>query len=428
MKKRIAFLLLCCGFLGISYGQITLEYCQQKARKNYPLIKQYDLIEAAKKYNIAQVQKSYVPLLAISGRASWQSDITEFPEEFSGLLDQMGASISFPEQDQYSVALELNQTIWDGGITTSQKKTIKAQNEVEKQNLEVSLYALTEQINQFFFSILLLDEQLLQNELLQKELERNYKLISSYKENGIAQQSDQDEIRVEILSAQQRHIEMAMSKKTFLKMLSAFIGEAIGEEIQMVRPSAEIEPERPIARPELKLFDSQVLLFNTQRGQLWSKGMPRLALFAKGAYADPGLNMFESGFTPYFIGGVQLSWNFGGLYTHRDEKRILDNQKQQVEVQREVFLFNTQQKIDQKESEIEKLKSLLENDDEIIQLRESVQKSSEVKVENGTMSVSDLMRDIHSANMAKQNKIYHEIQLLMAIWELKVVKGTTINK
>jgi len=306
-------------------------------------------------------------------------------------------------------------------MISSQKKAINAQNEVEKQSLEVNLYALRKQVDQLFFAILLIDEQLVQINLLQEELKRNYTLISSYMEGGLAQQSDQDEIKVEILSAEQRELEMETSRKAFVNMLSAFIGEEIGA-TAFVKPSAELNANNTINRPELKMFDSQIKLFETQTNTLWSKGMPQIALFARGAYANPGLNMFKSGFTPYFIGGVQLAWNFGKLYSNKDEKHLFEMQKQKVEVQREVFLFNTQQEITQKNSKIEKLQNLLKNDEEIIRLRESIQKVSEIKVENGTMSVSDLMRDIHASNMARQTKSLHEIQLLHHIWEVRQLK------
>ncbi|MDL2308473.1 TolC family protein [Bacteroidales bacterium OttesenSCG-928-B11] len=419
--KKLVFLTIILLSLFRLQAQVTLDDCQRKARANYPLIKQYELINAVKKYNIAQIHKAYLPQFSLGGRVTWQSDVTEFPEAFTGLLDLLDASITFPGQDQYLFSAELSQTVWDGGITTMQKKMVAAQHEVEQQNLEVTFYTLNEQINQLFFSILLLKEQLIQNVLLQEELERNQILVASYMENGIAQQSDLDEIKVEILSVQQRNIEITTTKKSLLKVLGAFIGEKIPEEATFVKPPAALDTEKEINRPELKLFDSQVSLFRIQGEQLWSKGMPRVALFAKGAYGNPGLNMFESGFTPYFIGGVQLAWNFGGFYTNRDEKRLLENQKSQVEVQREVFLFNLNQEISQKDDEIEKLRDLLQNDDEIIRLRESVQRSSEVKVESGTMSVSDLMRDIHATAMARQTKAWHEIQLLNAVWQRKLM-------
>ncbi|MDR2084986.1 MAG: TolC family protein [Bacteroidales bacterium] len=417
MMKKIFFSILICGFAVSLQGQLTLEYCHERAKANYPLIKQYDLIEQSKKYNIAQINKSYIPQLSLNGKVTWQSDVTEFPEEFSDMLEQMNVSIDFPGQDQYNFALELRQTIWDGGATGTQKKIINSQNEIEKYNLEVNMYALTDQINQLYFSILLIDEQMRQNTLLKQELERNYNLVSTYIKNGVAQQSDLDEIKVEMLSAEQRDTEMKTSKKTFKKMLSAFIAEEITDNIVLEKPKAELSISETINRPELKLYDSQIQLYETRSKQLWSNGMPRIALFAQGAYGNPGLNMFESGFTPYFIGGVQLSWNFGGLYTNNDEKKTFNLQKQQTEVQREVFLFNLKQKLVQQDSEIEKLQNLLENDDEIIRLREDIQKTAEVKVENGTMNVNDLLQYINTTSIARQNKAYHEIQLLMAIWQ-----------
>ena len=426
MKK--IFCLLClysCVFA--AQGQMTLEYCQEKARANFPLVKQYGFLEQSKKYNLNQISKSFIPQISLSGKATWQSDITEFPEEFSKMLEQSHATISFPGKDQYNIAIELNQNILDGGSSLIQKKMINAQNDLDRQDLEVNLYALTDQINQLFFSILLMDGQIRQNVLLNEELERNYTLVSSYIENGVGQQSDLDEIKVEILSSQQRDMEMKTSRKSFVRMLSAFIGEEIGEEVTFVMPSAEFDINESINRPELAYFDLQIDLIGQQTKMLWAKVMPRLSLFAKGAYGNPGLNMFKSGFTPYFVGGAQLSWNFGVLYTFGDEKNMFRTQRLQAEMQRDIFQFNMQQKLIQKNSEIEKLQNLLENDVEIIRLREDIQKTADVKVENGTMSINDLLRCINLTSAARQNKSFHEIQLLLAIWQLKTEKGIVIN-
>ena len=424
--KNLFFLLIIYSFISSAEGQITLEYCQQKAKTNYPLVKQYELLEQSRKYNLNHTFKAYIPQISLSGKATWQSDITEFPEDFSNLLDQFNASISFPGKDQYNIAIELNQTILDGGSSLIQKKTINAQNDLDKQELEVNLYTLTEQINQLFFSILLMDEQIRQNILLNEELDRNYTLVSSYIENGVGQQSDLDEIKVEILSSGQRDMEMRTSRKTFIRMLSAFIGEDIADDASFIRPSAEYDTNEPLNRPELVYYDLQIDLIEQQKKMLWAKAMPNLSLFAKGAYGNPGLNMFKSGFTPYFVGGVQLSWNFGTFYTFGDEKNIFKTQGLQAEMQREIFQFNMQQKLIQKNSEIEKLQNLLENDMEIIRLREDIQKTADVKVANGTMSIDDLLRCINLTSVARQNKSYHEIQLLLAIWQLKTEKGLIV--
>jgi outer membrane protein TolC len=423
MKKILLIIIFLSGFVMFAAAQITLEDCRQKARANYPLVKQYELLEKSKQYNLANANKTYFPQLGLTGKTSWQSDVTEFPEQFKDLIDQMGANIAFPAKDQYKIALELSQTIWDGGITGTQKKTIKAQTEVEQQSLEVSMYVLNNQINQLFFGILLLNEQLHQNQLLQNELQRNFELIGAYAENGIAQQSDLDNVKVEILTNQQRYADIKATKKAYIAVLSAFTGENIDAEIVFVKPAAGYRERSEINRPELKLFDSQSYFFELQHNTIATKIMPRVSLFAQGAYGNPGLNMFKSGFTPYFIGGLQFSWNFGGFYTRRDDRRLIETRLQNVEIQRETFLFNTRQTLIKEHAEIEKLRDLLKNDDEIIALRDNIKNVTGAKVENGAKSVSDLMQDIYAANMSRQAKSLHEIQLLLKIWEVKTEMG-----
>jgi len=79
--------------------------------------------------------------------------------------------------------------------------------------------------------------------------------------------------------------------------------------------------------------------------------------------------------------------------------------------------------ITRENQEIKRLKNLMADDDEIISLRENIRKSAQAKVANGTMTVTELMREVTSEDLAKQAKISHEIELLMAIYNFK----NTIN-
>jgi len=412
-----------------SFAQLSLEACYEKARANYPLIKQHDLIEKAKTYNIAATNKSWLPQVSLTGKASWQSDVTTFPERFITMIETMGITdVSFPGKDQYNVALNLSQVIWDGGIMATQKKMATATADVNREQTEVNLHTLYSQINQLYFNILTLNEQLKQNQLFIEELERNYKIIESYIENGIALHSDLDNVKVSILDAKQRATEMRSYQKAGMAVLSAFIGETITNPEMLIRPQL-VENQTGITnRPELKLFSAQNKQFEIQSQMLYTKGMPRIALFATGALGNPGLNMFKSGFTPYFIGGLNLSWNFGGLYTMQDEKRNLANFQKNIEIQKEIFLFNTQQKITQQNADIEKYKELLKQDDEIIELRTRIKNTSAAKMENGTLTVSDYLRDVTNENIARQIKTLHELHLLQTISQLRIENGEAAIK
>ncbi len=423
--KRIIFTLSLLYSCHIGYMQsLTIEQCYQLARKNYPLIQQYDLIEKSKTYNLSKAAKTYLPQVSLQARASWQSDITEFPDEFSNLLAKMGVEgIEFPSKDQYRIVLDLYQTLWDGGITSYQQKNIKTQSELEKQNIEVSLYSLYQQINEFYFGILLIDEQLKLNELFIKELQRNHARVEQFINNGIANTSDLNKIKLEILLREQSMSEMLYNRKAFRMMLSLLIGQEISEELVMEKPNQEIVLPGNNNRPEIKFYDIKIKQLDIQKKEILARSMPRLGLFAQGAYANPGLNMFKAGFAPYFLGGVSLSWNFTGLYSFRNETQNLSIAKNNIAVQQETFLFNLNKQLMKTNADIEKFKALIAKDDEIILLREQIKTTSEVQVENGTLSINDYLQDIVLTDLAKQNKALHEMQILLSIYQLKIEKG-----
>lgn len=412
--KRVIFSLSFSLFALLMYGQITLEECQRKTRESYPLVRQYGLIEKAKEYNLANASKGYLPQFTLSGKASWQSEVTELPVQVPGV------DIKGLPKDQYQVMLELKQNIWDGGEIRSRKEQVKASSDVDREKLNVDMYALTERVNQVYFGILLLDEQLRQNQLFLEDLERIHKQISSYIENGIASQSDLDAVSVEQLNTRQKRIELTSSRQAYLSMLALLTGEEMPAGISLQKPVPEWDiPVIANNRPELIWFDAQNGRLQVQEEALKTQLMPRFGLFVQGAYGNPGLNMLKNEFSPYYVAGVRLSWNFGSLYTLRNDRRVIAANRQLLNSNRDVFLFNTRLQATQQGSAVESVRRQMADDDEIIRLRTSIRKASEAKVANGTMTVTDMLRDMTSENLARQTKALHEVQLLMNMYQLK---------
>lgn len=396
------------------YGQITLEECRQKTRDNYPLVTRYSLIEKTKEYNLSNASKGCLPQFSLSAKASYQSDVTEIPVKISGV------DIKGLPKDQYQVMLELKQNIWDGGEVRSKREMVLASSDVEREKLNVDMYVLNERVDQLFFGILLLDEQLIQNSLLQEDLERSYRQVDAYMENGIASQADLDAVKVEQLNTRQRRIELEALRQAYLQMLSLFVGEELTEETKLVKPfGGEFSALSEIRRPELSWFDAQNNQLGIQEETLKTRYMPHFGLFVQGAYGNPGLNMLKDEFSPFYIAGLRLSWNFGSLYTLRNDKKVIANSRQQVQANRDVFLFNTRLQATQQNSDILSMRKKMRDDEEIIRLRTNIRLAAEAKVANGTLTVTDMLREITSENMARQTKALHEIQLLMNIWKLK---------
>jgi outer membrane protein TolC len=418
-RKAIVFVFALCVYSS-SFAQLTLEDCYAKAKANYPLIKQYELIARTRDFNLSNVNKSYLPQIQLSAKATYQSEVTEIPIDFSK-LGMPNMEISPPSKDQYGVTIEITQTIWDGGFVSAKREGIKARSEVEQKELEVSLYAVHERINQLFFGILLCDALIEQNRLFQEELQRNDELITSYIGNGIANQSDLDAVKVEQLKAKQALTQIIYNRKAFLEMMSAFIGEKLGENVVLQKPNIALSHASEIRRPELDLFDNQHRTLNANKKEINASLMPKFGLFLTGGYGKPGLNMLKDEFSAYYIGGVRLSWNIGNFYTMKNSVKLIESNRNAVQIQRETFLFNVSLNKTGKENEIAKYRELLQSDDEIIALRNSIKRSSETKLAGGTLNATDLMRDVIAEQLAKQDKILHEIELTQAIYNLKFI-------
>lgn len=421
MKRMILSFALLLGAT-LTSAQLTLDACQRQAQANYPQVRQYGLIEKSREYDLSNAGKGYLPQFSLSGKATYQSDITKLPVEIPGI------DVKTAPKDQYQVMLEVQQTIWDGGDIHARKRMTHAASDVEMGKQEVDMYALNDRINQLFFGILLLDEQLKQNQLLLDELARTHQQVSNYIANGIASQSDLDAVSVEQLNTKQRRIELETSRHAYLNMLSAFIGKGVSAEAILSKPVLEEEASSVESgmnnRPELRWFDAQGEQLRVQESTLNTRLMPRFGLFVQGAYGNPGLNMLRDEFNTYYIAGVRMSWNFGSLYTLKNDRRRIDNTRQQIETSRDVFLFNTRLQATQQDASVVSMRRQMKDDDEIIRLRENIRRAAEAKVENGTLTVTDMLREITNESMAKQTKALHEIQLLMNIQQLKY----TLNK
>ncbi len=398
-----------------AHSQMTLDGCREKARANYPLIRQYGLIDKSAGYNLSNANKGYLPQVSLVAKATYQSEAITLPITLPGIP---AFSLS---RDQYQAVAEVNQVLWDGGMIRNQKDLIEQSAEVEKKNLEVSLFTLNERVNQLYFGILMIQEQLKQNDLLQAGWQTNIDRVTAYINNGVANQSDRDALQVEQLRTAQRKTELLFLQQSYRQMLSAMIGEPIAEGTVLVRPETGNipHPETANNRPELKLFETQKSLLNLQMNTIHAANMPRFGLFLQGGIGKPGLNILNDKFSPFYIGGARLTWNFSSLYTQKNNMDKIGVNKQTIDLQKDAFLYNINLSGIQQNNEISKLRELIGRDQEIIALRESIRKTSEAKVGNGTLTTSDLIRDIQAEDLARQEKSLHEIQLLISVYNLK---------
>ncbi|MDR3226936.1 MAG: TolC family protein [Prevotellaceae bacterium] len=414
MKNIFSIYVFFILFSFASQAQLTIDECHTRAKENYPQIRQYELIERSKEYTLSNVIKGYLPQFQVSARATFQSEVTSIPVSIP--------NVDIPEipKTQYQLSTEVSQILWDGGVISSQKKLIAANAEVEKQQLQVDLYAIKARVNQLFFGILLLDTHLAQNKILQDELVRNHSKIVSYIENGIANQTDLDVVKVEQINAKQIMLQLQSTRRAYADMLSYMIGAKLDTDIKLLKPDINNQPfSSSINRYELQWFESQNNIFNLQKKILKTAYMPKFNLFMQGGVGCPALNMFSRNFDAYYIGGIRLSWNFGALYTRKNDLQKIDVNRHLLDIKRETFIYNLQLEITRENQDIKRLREQMQYDDEIIALRKNIKQASEAKFANGTITITDLMSELTRENIAQQTKASHEIELLIAIYNLK---------
>lgn len=399
-------------------AQLTIEECYRLAQANYPLIRQYGLIEKTRDYNLENAARGYLPQVSFSAQATYQSDVTKIPIDLEA-LGFKGVEIPALSQDQYKAELALNQTLWDGGAIRSQRQAIRTEAEVEQRDLEVSLYALNDRVNQLYFGILLTDAGLAQNRVWQAELQRHCDEVAAYMKNGVANQADLDALRVELLKVRQDEAQLVHTRCAYVTMLSKFIGRELAGDVVLARPLGDRPLSSANRRPELALFEARIRNLRAQDNRVTAGLMPRLGVFLTGGYGKPGLDMFENDFQAYYVAGVRLSWNIGNFWTQKNDRRKIQTNIRSVELQRETFLFNTALDATQHDAAIDRYVEQLKYDDEIIALRRSVRQASEAKMANGTLSGTDLTRDIHAEQTAVLGKTQHELEMLLAIYQRK---------
>lgn len=418
--KKILLLVVWILFTLQLNGQtkLTLDDCFNKSRENYPLIKQKKYIEQSKEYNVSNVWKGYFPQITISGQATYQSDVTAIPFSFPGI------KIESLTKDQYKTLADVSQTIYDGGLMSTQADMLKINAEIDDQKIEIELLKLKERVNQIYFGILFLDEQIIQTGLIQKDLNASLDKLSAAFTNGTATKSNVDVLNAESLKIDQREIELKASRKSFLQMLGLLINEHLDEFTQLVVPETlDRKLVYEINRPELKLYSFQEKLFETQNGLSQAKILPKANLFFQGGYGKPTLNMLKNNFDWYYITGARLTWNLSGLYTFASEREITELNKKSVDAQKETFLLNTNLALKQHAGEIEKLEELIKIDKEILEIRTSVKESAKAQLENGVITSSDYIKEFSAEDQARQNLSIHKTQLLLARQNYKLTLG-----
>jgi outer membrane protein TolC len=400
---------------------LTLEQCYQRAEAAYPLSRQRGLIASTKEYSIENIAKGVYPQLSVNGSATYQSDVTKIVlPNIPGLNNFQIPTVS---RDQYKLYGEASQTLNDFGINKQRREISRTDAGIQEENLNTELYKLKDRINQLFFGVLLLDGQLEQTELSKQDIRTGMSKVQAAITNGTDFNSSLNKLKAELLKTDQHTIDLTASRKAYTDMLSLFIDQTVDVNTVLVKPALPVLTDS-IRRPELKVYDLQVKSYRLQQHLTKINNYPQLSAFFQGGIGKPSpVNFLSTQLTGYYLTGLRLSWNFGGLYTYKKDQLINQNNQEMVLAQRNTFLFNTSLTLRQQHADIDRYQQLIQTDNEIIELRDSVKQTSAVQLQNGVISANDYLIDINAGTQARQDRVVHEVQLLLSEYTHKTTSG-----
>lgn len=427
MRRTATLLLVVMTCFVAVHSQLTIEQCHELARKNYPLVRQYGLIEQSSKYTLENLTHTWLPQVSLSAQATYQNETPSFPEQMKNMLSTGGLDMKGIAKDQYRVQFDVSQKIFDGGKASSERALTEAQDLEQKAQTDVDLYSLNKRVNDLFFGVLLMDDRIKQTDMTLEMLNGNLDKLQSHVRNGIATTADESQLRAEIMTVEQSKTTMEWTRESYKHMLEILIGESIGNKT-LVKPIGSEPSTLTSNRPELRLIDAKIETIVAREKSINASVMPVISAFGQAFYGYPGYNTFENMLNRKWslnaMVGVRATWSLSSLYDRKNNLSRLTTSRQQAELQREVFLLNNRLEASRETDEISRLREIIASDATIVKLRRDVRLAEESKLRNGVIDIHRLVERITDENTAAQSQIIHNIELLKTIYDLK----NTVNQ
>ncbi len=403
------------------FGQeaITLFECQKMAREHAPRLGDLEVIQEMGETKIDQVSTTWYPSLDLNGKLSYQSDVVEVT------LTDPDIPVEFPQvpHDQYGLNLDIIQNIYDGGISRGKKTLEEAVMAADLQQVEVDLYRLKGRVNQYYFAVLVLQENRRNLEIHLQNLEARYETVQTAVTHGTMLETEMHVLEVEKLKLKKSMIELDSRKKSHMGALRVLCGEGMDENAILENPQFESFESGSMNRPELKLFDLKHKSMEAGKELVGKKRMPVLYAFGQTGYGKPGYNMMSENWDHYYMLGAGLKWKIWDWNTTSREKQLIGYQQQILQTQRASFDKELESLMVQEEASMEQYTLTMEMDQQVLELQNKISEQAAVQLENGTMTATNYITELNKESLARITLATHQVMLMQSKANYLTIQG-----
>jgi len=415
MRKLLFIVMITLSWSVFAQQIITINECYTLVETNYPLVKQRLLLEQQNQLDSEVISNSKLPQFNLEAQATYQSDVIEIPIPNS--------SIDPLNKDQYRATFSVNQLIYNGGITDASLNLKTSQLNTKQKQIDASIHQLKSQINQLYFSILLTQETFRLLEAKKIQLQAKLKEVKSGIKYGVLLPASDSVLEAELLKINQQFIEVEITKASLIETLSSLIGQSINSAVAFETPLVETQLQAHISRPEIELFQLKKEEIENSEILISKQNAPKLNGFANGGYGNPGLNMLDNSFQPFYIVGLKFNWKVFDWNANKKQRETIAINKDIIDNETEIFKLNTNIELDKQQKQIEKISAFIASDLEIIKLRKTVLNTIDSQLKNGIITSSDYITEFTNLFEAENTLLKHQIQLQLAKANYNTIKG-----
>jgi outer membrane protein TolC len=402
---------------------ITLWQCYDSAAAATPLSAEREIYSEMTRLRDNNLASSWMPALDLGGSFNYQSDVVDLSQMLGSMPLPPGSLPAVPHE-QYRATVDLSQVIWDGGLTRKAREVEKVISELNIQQSEADIYRLREQVNNYFFSLLLARSQSEVIAVLISELNERIREASSGVVNGVLTPVTLDVLKAELIKAEQTADELARRQEALAMALGQVTGITGLEDAVLILPDPVVTGSEAVDNPDLRLFDTRSRQIEVSRELLKSQRMPRLFGFAQAGYGNPpGNNFLSDKADLYYSFGAGLKWNIWDWNKNGNERRSLTLQQQLLEVRKTSVSEALQRLLTLKMSEIVALRDASARDEEIISLRSRIAAVAASQLGNGTITASQYMTELNNEKQAVIAAAARKISIARAETEYLYITG-----
>lgn len=412
--KYLKFVFLILGMLSASLfvkaqtgDTISLFWCHQLLRENYPLIRERGLNEKISNEEISQLNKNWYPDVSLQGQASYQSDVVTLDLD----IPLPGIDLPTIDKDQYKIYLNVNQMIYDGGATAKSKTLASTNQMVNQKQVEVNIEKLIEHVNELYFAAMLIRKNLDLLKVHKEKITAKEDLMESAVKNGVRLPADLYTLQAELIKLDQNISDRKEDLLTTYSLLGRLIDTELDTSVQMQMPIMNFDTSFTGKRKEYQLFELQKMKIQDNIELLKSTRQPKLFAFGQAGYGRPGLNFLNETFDTYYIVGLSANWKIYDWGSTKSKRNILFYQEDRISIQEDVFTKNLNMSLEKELSKIQKLEKALQHDLEIIRLKEQITNSYSSRLEEGVITSAEYIDILNDETAARLQYEIHRVEL-----------------